>query len=90
MASGMGKTSEVEGRLAMLLGACAVTYRRAPKGAMPCLPNPPLSIWSMAGLLRLRLERVAVRGTVGRHLLAIEASHFIESALSYLSALPPR
>jgi hypothetical protein len=41
----------------------------------------------MADLLRLRLERVAVRGTVNRHLLAIEASHFIESALSNLSAV---
>src|SRR5262245_62926500 len=39
----------------------------------------------MAGLLRLRLERVVVRGTVDRHLFAIEASHFIESALSRLS-----
>jgi hypothetical protein len=29
----------------------------------------------------MRLERVDVRGTVDRHLLAIEASHFIESAL---------
>ena len=38
----------------------------------------------------MRLERVDVRGTVDRHLRAIEASHFIESALGVSFLRPAR
>src|SRR6266567_2122471 len=75
----------------------AVRIRRAstisqssPLRTQICDSLPPQSIatWSMAGLLRLRLERVKSCSPIIGDYVAIEASHFIQSSAPHDQAPP--